>query len=348
MKAVRLHGPADLRVDEVPRPGRPGPGQVLLRVKAVGICGSDMHSYRDGRIGDVVFEKPLIVGHEFTGVVEAVGPDAADGEFRTLRPGTRVAVDPAQPCGRCSRCEQGDPNLCENLHFTGLYPDSGALCEFMLVPSRTCFPIPDTIDDATAVMLEPLAVALHTLDLAKVRVGKSVAVIGAGPIGLCILQLAKLSGANPVLVSERLPWRLDLAGRFGAIAINCTQADPVKAVLEATAGRGADVAIEAAWSDSSVQQAAEMLRLGGRLVVVGIPADDRLTLKHGTARRKGLTIMMVRRTKHCYPRAISLVERGVVELRSLVTHRFPLALAPEAFALNARYADGIVKAVITI
>ena len=348
MIAARLYGPRDLRIDDVPHPGQPGAGEVLLRITAVGICGSDLHTYQDGRIGDTTVQEPLILGHEFAGIVEAVGPGALDGHFQPLRPGTRVAVDPAQPCGRCEMCEQGHPNLCWRLHFCGLYPDNGSLCQWMHVPAHTCFPVPDTLDDATAAQVEPLGVAIHATDLAHIRVANSVAILGAGPIGLCILQAVKLSGADPIFVSDKLPWRLELAKRFGAIPIHCDEEDPVQSVLEATDGRGVDVAIEAAWSDHSVQQAAEMARLGGRLVLVGIPGDDGLSLKHSTARRKGLTIRMARRMKHTYPRAIHLVEQQAVDLPSMISHRFPLERAPEAFALNTDYQDHVVKVIIDV
>jgi L-iditol 2-dehydrogenase len=321
---------------------------VLLRVTAVGICGSDLHTYQDARIGDTALQAPLTLGHEFAGVVEAVGPGALDGHFQPLQVGARVAVDPAQPCGRCEMCERGHPNLCWRLHFCGLYPDDGSLCQWMHIPAHTCFAVPDALDDAAAAMLEPLGIAIHAVDLARIRVAESLAIVGAGPIGLLIAQLARLSGADPIFVSDRLGWRLDLARRLGALPLNYDQADPVRAVLEATGGRGVDVAFEAAWADHSVQQAAEMARMGGRLVLVGIPGDDRLMLKHSTARRKGLTIRMARRMQHSYPRAISLAVRGAVDLQGLISHRLPLAQAPEAFALNVAYRDQVVKIMIDI
>jgi L-iditol 2-dehydrogenase len=289
MLAARLHGPRDLRVERVPRPGPPGPGQALIRVRATGICGSDLHSYQDARIGDTPIQGPLILGHELAGVVEEVGPDSMDGHFEPLRTGTRVAVDPAQPCGRCEGCEQGHPNLCRRLHFCGNYPDGGSLCEWMQMPARSCFPIPRAMDFETAALLEPLGVALHAVDLAKLRIGRSVAILGAGPIGLLILQLARLAGAAPVFLTDKLPWRLALGKSWGAVPIRMDQENAIKRVFEETNGRGVDVAIEAAWGDDSVGEAAEMARLGGRLVLVGIPSEDRLTMKHSTARRKGLT-----------------------------------------------------------
>ncbi len=348
MNAVRLYGPRDLRVDRVARPGSPGPGEALLRVTSVGICGSDLHTYVDGRIGDTAVQEPLILGHEFGAVVEAVGEGALDGTFAALQVGMRVAVDPAQPCGRCAMCEQGHPNLCHRLHFCGLFPDSGSLCEAMLMPAQTCFPVPASIDNAGAALLEPLGVALHAIDLARLQVGNSVAILGAGCIGLYLLQLAKLSGADPIFVSDQFPWRLALAEQYGAIPVNFAAGNPVQAVMQATQGRGVDVVIEAAWADHSVQQAAEMARLGGRLVLVGIPGPDKLEMKASTARRKGLTIRLSRRMKHTYPRTIQLAASGKIDLNGMISHRFSLAETPAAYALNADYGDKVVKIVIDV
>jgi L-iditol 2-dehydrogenase len=346
MLAARLHGPRDLRVERVPHPGPPPSGQALIRVKVTGICGSDLHSYVDARIGDTPVEAPFVLGHEFSGVVEAAGDGALDGLHEPLVPGTRVAVDPAQPCGRCEACDHGHPNLCWRLHFCGNYPDGGSLCEWIHMPARSCFPVPAELDDTQAALLEPLGVAIHAVDLARLRLDDTVAIAGAGPIGLLILQLVRRATTGAIYVSDRFPWRLDLARAFGGHPVSSLENDPVLAVAQATSGRGADVVIEAAWADESVDQAASMARLGGRLVLVGIPGDDRLAMRHSTARRKGLTIRLSRRMKHVYPRAIRLVRQGLVDLHALVSHRYPLSMAPAAFAGNAVYDDRVVKAVI--
>ena len=345
--AARLHGPEDLRVEQVPHPGEPPPGHVLLRVEVVGICGSDLHTYRHGRIGDSQLEAPLILGHEFAGIVDRLGADCLDGHGCPLAPGTRVAVDPAQPCGRCEWCLRGDPNLCPEIIFCGLFPYQGALRPWMHVPAANCFPVPPGMDATTAMMLEPLGVAIHSLDLAKVRLGERVAVIGAGPVGLCLLRLAAASGAGAVFAAERLPWRVRLAARFGpSTAFRTPETDFVRAVLDATGGRGVDVAFEAAWGGEALQQAAEILAPGGRLLAVGVDEDDQLLLRHSTLRRKGLTIRMVRRMKHSYARAIQLAGDGHSDLGALVSHRYPLERAPEAFAANAAYHEGMIKAVV--
>jgi L-iditol 2-dehydrogenase len=315
MLAAQLHGPRDIRLTEVPAPTA---GEVLVRVTATGICGSDLHTYLDGRIGDTRLEAPLILGHEFAGV--------------RMDTGQRVAVDPAQPCHVCDLCVAGHPNLCRRLHFCGLFPDNGSLAELIRVPARTCFAVPDSIDDAGAAMLEPLGVALHATDLAKIRVGDRVAVLGAGPIGLLLIQTIKLAGAGEIYVSDPHPWRVAQAGKFGA--------QPLARDGEV------DVVVEAAWGDAAVEQAIEIVRPGGRVVLVGIPSEDRCAFKHSTTRRKGLTVVFSRRMKHCYPRAIRLVESGQVDVHSLITHRFPLARAAEAFALNAKYLDNVIKVIV--
>lgn len=352
MRAAKLFGAQDMRVVETPEPGEPGAGQVKIRVRAVGVCGSDLHNYLDARIGDTDILQPLVLGHEFAGEVIAVGTDARDGEDELLRVGQRVAVDPAAPCWRCEMCEAGHPNLCRRLHFCGLYPDDGALQEQMIVDARMCFPVPDSISDAGAALLEPLGVALHAVDLGKLKVARSVAVIGAGPIGLLITRLARLSGADPVYSFDCFGWRAAKAKAWGATeAWTVTDGfDAVEKIREVTDGRGVDVVFEAAWADHSIAQAAEMARLGGRVVLVGIPSDDTIAMKHSTARRKGLSIMMSRRMKHVYPRAIRLVtsEASALDLEDLISHRFPLEQAADAFKLNVDYADNAVKVVIDL
>jgi L-iditol 2-dehydrogenase len=330
----------------VAAPGKPGPGEVAIRVAAVGVCGSDLHAYKEGRIGSTRVDSPLVLGHEFSGTVTAVGEGAVGGAGEPLVEGMRVAVDPHVPCRECEMCAGGHPNLCPRHRFYGVWPHNGALQESMICDARSCFEVPETITDVEAALLEPLGVALHAVDLGKVRLGDVVAVLGCGPIGLLISKLARLAGAAEVLAFDPLPWRAQEAARWGATASSDGPGDGAAAtVLERTAGRGADVVFEVAWAGSSVQSAAEAARPGGRVVLVGIPGDDRLELQHSTARRKGLTLVFARRMKHTYPRAIALAS-GELELERLVTQRFPLAEAPAAFALNAGYRDGVIKAMV--
>jgi L-iditol 2-dehydrogenase len=325
MKVLRLHQANDLRLHEEPKP-EPKSGEELLRVTAIGICGSDLHWFAESGIGDARLERPLVLGHEFAGVIET-------GELR----GQRVAVDPSIPCNVCEFCLEGNPNLCLNHHFAGHGKDDGGLREYLTWPSALFHPLPDNLTDADGAMLEPLGVALHAVDLGKLRPGMIVGVFGCGPIGLLILQLARLSGASRIIATDRMPHRLDAARSLGATQVfqadNSLEAD---SILAATHQRGVDVAFEVAGEDAAVQTAIIAAKPGGRVLLVGIPAVDQTTFTASTARRKGLTIKLVRRMKNTYPRAIRLVASGQVDVRSLVTHTFPLEQAQQAFELSNR------------
>lgn len=322
----------------------PGPGQVLVRVRSVGICGSDMHYYLSGRIGENVATEPLIMGHELAGEVAALGP-----HVQGLAQGQKVAVEPAISCGHCEMCLEGHPNLCLNIHFMSVPPDQGALAEYIVASSERCFPLPASLGYDEGAMLEPLGVAIHAMRLAKLLVGDTVAVVGCGPIGLLILQLAQAAGALSLVATDKLSYRLDYARRYGAArVINVCHEDPQAVVAALTGHRGVDIVLEAAGSAEAPEQAIRLARNGGKVLLVGIPTENQFTLTASVARRKGLTIKMVRRMKHTYPRAIALAAASKVDLSGIITHRFPLAQVNEAFALVASEGDGVVKAMIQI
>lgn len=350
MKAAILRAPREVTLAEVPVPRRPGPGEVAIEILSVGICGSDLHIYDTGMIGNLKVEQPLIQGHEFSGRIVAMGEGACDDSGQPLAPGMRVAVEPHVACWNCEQCREGNPNLCPQHTFFGVPPTNGALCERMVVPAVNCFPVPDDISNDAAALLEPLGVCLHAVDLAKIRVGDTVSVIGCGPIGILIGKLALLAGAARVFAFDLLDWRVQFARNWGVEAFNVKGGEAVSIISGHTSGRGVDIAIEAAWSDHSVDQTITMARPGGRVVIVGISNDDRLSFCHSEARRKGLTIRMARRMKHTYPRAIALTsgQRPALDLDALVTHTYKLQQAPEAFKDTAEYRRGLVKAVVRI
>jgi L-iditol 2-dehydrogenase len=300
---------------------------VLLRVTAVGLCGSDRHWFEDASIGDADLAAPLVLGHELAGVI-ASGP----------RTGERVAIDPAIPCEACQPCRAGRANLCLALDFAGHADTDGGLRQWMAWPERQVHALPDSCSDAEGALLEPLGVAIHALDLGQVRVGDAVAVVGCGPIGILLVQLARLAGARWVGATDPLGHRLDAAARFGAATFPADDAPGSAAEMLAAAGAGgADVTFEAAGSAEAVETAIRVAGPGTRVVIVGIPNDDRVTFRASTARRKELTILLSRRMRQTYPRAIDLVERHAVDLSGLVTHRFPLQDAEQAFeALERR------------
>jgi L-iditol 2-dehydrogenase len=306
---------------------------VLLRVRAIGVCGSDLHYYTEGRIGSDKPGEPFTLGHEFAAEVLEGGD---------LKPGTLVAVDPSRPCGHCEWCEAGHLNLCPNVQFTGVPPYQGAMAEYITARQEELIELPAGFDAATGALLEPLGVAIHALDLARLRPMSSVTVLGAGPIGLLTAQVARWSGAGQLIIVEPMAYRRELALKLGADAALATWEE----AKTLTDGRGTDVVIEATTSPDGPQHAAESVRIGGKVVLVGIPEGDLFTLGAGLVRRKGLTIKMARRMGHVYPRAIQLVERGQVDLNALMSHRFSLEDTPEAFETHAEYKDGVIKSVI--
>ena len=314
MRAARLHGIGDIRVAEEPAPPV-RPGAVVVQVTAVGICGSDLHWWGEGAIGDAAIERPLVLGHEAAGII-------ASGSRR----GERVAIDPAIPCETCRACRDGYRNLCPYVVFAGHGSTDGALRELMTWPAGRLHPLPDDVPDACGALLEPLGVAIQCVDLGHLPFGGSAAVVGCGPIGLLLIQLLRLSGAATVLAVEPLAHRQRAAERAGATTVTA----PESAASE-LAGREIDVAFEAAGTGDAVGLAIAAARPGGRVILAGIPADDTVTFPASAARRKGLTIAFVRRMNEVYPRAISLAARGAVDLDWLVTSQVPLADAAAAF-----------------
>lgn len=333
MIAVRLHTVGDLRLHEEPVP-TPTQGNALIRVTAVGICGSDLHWFKDGTTGDVEIVNPFILGHEFAGVVES-------GKIM----GRRVAVDPLVPCGNCEFCEEGNPNLCPQQVFAGHYPQDGAMREFMAWPEGNFHILPDSLTDEEGAMLEPLGVAIHTADLGKVKSGMTVGIYGCGPIGLLVVQLVRELGAKRIIASDKLSHRTEAAQHFGATDVFLyRKGEEYKEILSATNHRGVDVAFEIAGDNDAVETAIETCKPGGRVILCGISAGDRTSFTSSVARRKGLTLKMVRRMKHTYPRAIQWVESGRIDLRSLISLRFSLEKSLDAFE-TAKRRDGL-KALI--
>lgn len=336
MKTLRLHQVHDLRLADVPIPA-PKPGETLLKVTAVGICGSDSHWYTEGGIGGTGLTEPLVLGHEFTAVVES-----------GTRRGQRVAVDPAMPCKKCARCLEGNPNLCPQIRFAGTHGVDGALSEYIVWPSINLYPLPDGMSDAEGTLLEPLGVAMHAVDLGQLPFGASVGVYGCGPVGLLVIQLARLSGASRIFATDIKANRLEAARAMGATDVFLADGGSSEAtrIWMASQSEGVDVAFETAGDNAAVETAVSTARFGGRVVIVGITADDRTTFTASTARRKGLTIMISRRMKFTYPRSIRLVTEGRIDLKPLITHCYPLAEYDQAFKVAEQRAG--LKVVIEL
>ncbi|WP_045234803.1 NAD(P)-dependent alcohol dehydrogenase [Deinococcus pimensis] len=331
-RASVLHGLRDLRWDT--RDVRaPGPREVRVHVRRVGVCGSDVHYYTHGRIGAFVVDAPLVLGHEVMGVVEAVGEDVT-----RLRPGDRVALEPGVPCRHCPYCKRGEYNLCPDMTFMATPPVNGALAEHVVWPEDFTFHLPDSISDDAGALLEPLAVGIWAARKGAVASGHAVAVFGAGPIGCTTLQAARAAGATTLIAVDLEDFRLDLARRVGAThTINARHEDPVARIRELTGGdlprshTGVDVAFETAGSLSTTRMSLAAPRPGGTAVLVGLPPDPEVSLDLVSAATREVNVRGVFRYANCYPAAIALVERGAVNLDVLVTHRFPFERTPDAF-----------------
>jgi L-iditol 2-dehydrogenase len=326
VRVARLHGVRDVRIHDEDEP-RAAPGSSLVRVTAVGLCGSDLHWFTEGAIGDAQLGgRPLVLGHEFAGVVAGGALD-----------GRRVAVDPAIPDFSCEQCLEGNHNLCLGIEFAGHGSVDGGLREYVAWPDRRLHPIPDSISDAGGAVLEPLGVALHAFDLGHVQVASSVAIVGCGPIGLLLIQVARAAGARQVLAVDPLPHRRAAARSLGA--------DAALTPAEAARSGQVEVAFEIAGVNDAVDTALRLARPGARVVLAGIPDDDATTFSASLARRKGLTLVLVRRMKEMYPRAISLAERGLVDLDAVVSASYPITEA--GAALTAAAARSGLKVMVT-
>lgn len=335
-RAVFLHAAHDARVAPYNlREGRPG--ETLIDVAAVGLCGSDLHYYKDGGIGGAKIVEPFVPGHEFAGWL------TEDVEERGLARGTLVAVDPNQACGRCGQCRRGHLNLCPNVRFIGAPPNDGAMTDRLWVDRELIVPVPERFSATDAVMLEPLGVAIHAVDLARPRLMERITLLGCGPIGLLILQVLKVAGAGEIVAVDPQPHRRALALELGADRA-------AGSVTEALDGgpEGAPLVVEATNSPDGFRDAVRASEIGGRAVLVGIPDGDLYNLPAAEARRRGLTVRFSRRMGHVYPRAIMLVTSGRVDVRRLVTHRFGLDETPDAFRRHAADEPGLVKSMIMV
>jgi L-iditol 2-dehydrogenase len=334
--AAFIHGVRDVRIGDF-EPLSAGPQSMLVDVASVGICGSDLHYYKDGGIGSAIIREPFVPGHEFSAYL------SRDIESRELRRGQLVAVDPALPCHQCQWCDQGYHNLCPNVEFLGAPPRHGALTSQITVPMESIIALPEGMTADQGAMLEPLGVCIHAIDLAKPRLLESVAVLGCGPIGLGIVQLLRLSGCAQIIAVDPQLHRHQLAGKLGATAVG----DSLELALDQTGGIGCQLVIEATNSPRGFADAVDAVRIGGRVVLVGIPdGNEYSTINAADARRRGLCLKFSRRMGNVYPRAIELVRHGKVDVDAMVSHHFALKDTAEAFALLADGAALLNKCIV--
>ena len=313
----------------------PGPGEVRVQVRRIGVCGSDVHYFTHGRIGNFIVESPLVLGHEVSGTVEMIG----EGVTR-LKVGDRVALEPGVPCRKCEYCKTGHYNLCPWMHFMATPPVDGALAEWVIWPEDFTFKIPDSMSLDAAALIEPLAVGVWAARRGGVKMGDSVAVIGAGPIGCTTLQAAKAAGATTLIAVDLEDFRLDIARQLGAThTINARNENPVERIRQITAELsglplshgGVDVACETAGSVPTCRMSLEAPRPGGVTVLVGLPPVAEVALDIVSAASRETDIRGIFRYANCYPAAIGLVASGTIDLDALITQRFAFDDTPDAF-----------------
>lgn len=339
-----LTGIGKIEMQECPAPEVMEADDVLIRMKVVGVCGSDVHYYTRGKIGSQVVQYPFPVGHEGAGEVVRIGKGVT-----TVKPGDRVAIEPAMPCGQCDQCLSGRPHTCRKLRFLGCPGQAdGCLSEFIVMPEKSCFRIPDTMSYDEAAISEPLAIGLYAVNQSVPLKGATVGILGFGPIGMSVFLSARAKGAEKIYVTDLVDERLIIASESGATWTG----NPLKSnVVNDIIGREPlllDVVFECCGKQEAIDQAVGLLKPGGKLMVIGIPEFDRWSFPVDPMRHKEICVQNVRRQNHSLEEALELMNGKKIDVTAMPTHRFPFARTKEAFDLVTVYGDGVMKAMIDI
>ena len=330
MYAAVLHAPRDLRYERVPVPS-PGPGEVLVRITTNGLCGSDIHFYREGKLGPFTVSKPYIPGHEACGVV-------VKGTGRPGDPpeGQRVAIEPGIPCRRCALCKSGRYNLCRDVVFMSAPPINGTFAEYAVVAADFAHRLPPSVDEESGAFVEPLGVGVQACTRAGLKAAGTVAIIGAGPIGLVTMLVAHAFGASAIYLVDRLGSRLALAATLGASAtIDASAEDPATRIAELTKGEGVDYVFDTSGSSAACASAPALAARGGSITLVGWPEKSVFPYPIESIIEKEIDIHGTNRYCNAFPRAIAMLASGSIDVHSLVSHRFGLDRVTEAFAFAA-------------
>lgn len=342
MKAMMLTGIRQMEMKDIPEPVLVKPNDVKIRMSVLGICGSDIHYYTQGRIGSQKVEYPFTVGHEGAGVVVEVGH-----AVKLIKPGNKIAIDPAMPCWECDQCLAGRHHTCRKLRFLGCPGQAeGSLMEYIVMPEECCFPLCGNLTPDHGSISEPLAIGVYAVKKAGSVKGLKIGILGFGPIGMSVLLAAKAEGADSFYVTDKIEPRLSIALKEGAsVTVNPLKENVAGKILQKTS-LGLDVIFECCGQQEALDQAVEILKPGGRLVVVGIPEFDRWTMNVETTRRREISLQFIRRQVDCVEPALEMMKNGKISIDNMITHRFPFARTQDAFELVADYKDGVMKAMI--
>lgn len=341
MKAAVLDSPLSIGIKEVPIP-EPRPDEALIQVHCIGICGSDVHYYEHGRIGRYEVKQPIILGHELAGTVVKIG-----NEVTRVAVGDRVAVEPGVTCGRCEYCKSGRYNLCPDVVFMATPPHHGAWAQYVAVRCDFLFKLPESLSFEEGALLEPLSVGIHAIRRAQVKPSDRVLVTGLGPIGLLAMEAAKLFGVTEIYGSDIVGRRRELALEMGAAGVLDPSAGSVKERLdESTEGEGVDVLIETSGSGRAISDSVGLVKRGGRIVLVGLPASDSIPLDIPALIDAELDLYGVFRYAQTYPLAIQALSRRQHHVQKVITHRFSLNEIKEAVETARTQKESSIKIMI--
>ena len=332
-----------MQMQEVPCPSLSRDTDVLIKMARVGVCGSDVHYFAEGGIGSQRVEYPWTVGHEGAGTVVEVG-----AAVTRVKPGDRIALDPAQPCGVCDQCLGGRPHTCRHLNFLGCPGQvEGCLAEYLILPERSSYPLPDAMSFEEAAIVEPLSIGLYAISLSVPLKGAKIGILGAGPIGLSVLLPARFQGAERVYMTDKIEARLTLASKAGADWVGNPETDDVVADIARREPELLDVVFECSGEQEAMDQGIQLLKPGGKLMLIGIPgAANRVSFDINQLRRKEICIQNVRRQNDFVQKAIDMIARKEIDGNIMVTHRFAFDRTQEAFEMVTNYQDGVVKAMV--
>lgn len=343
MKVAVMEGIGKMGFEEREIP-KPKDNEVLVKLEYVGICGSDLHYYETGAIGDYIVEPPFVLGHEPGGVVVEVGKNVSH-----LKVGDRVALEPGKTCGHCEFCKEGKYNLCPDVVFFATPPVDGVFQEYVAHEAELCFKLPENVSTLEGALIEPLAVGFHAAIQGDAHLGQKAVVMGAGCIGLVSMMALKARGVSEVIVVDIMDKRLEKAMELGASAvINGKKESVEERIKELTKGKGADLVIETAGTEITTRQAIHIAKKGANIVLVGYSKSGEMTLPMSLVLDKELTFKTVFRYRHIYPMAIEAVAAGKVNLKGIVTNVFSLDEAQEAMDYSVHNKADIVKSVIKI
>lgn len=345
MKAFVLTGIQEMEVREIPDVEIQGDLDVKIRITTVGVCGSDVHYYKTGRIGSQVVQYPFPVGHECAGVVEAVG-----SSVKRIQPGDRVAVEPAMPCYACDQCRIGRLHTCRNLKFLGCPGQAdGCLSEYIVMPETSCIPIPNQMSLVDAALSEPLSIGYYANQLAGNNLSnKQIAILGYGPIGMSVHLTAMAMGAKHFFITDKINQRLDIAANNTTHYTGNPERVDVAKEISKQEPYLMDIVYECSGEQEAVDQALRLLKPGGKLMLIGIPEIDRFSFEMDLMRRKEICVQNVRRQNNCVEATLQLITEGKLKPSDMHTHTFTFSDTKMAFDLVMNYRDGVMKAMIAL